>query len=211
MSPDFRLTLLPGLQSYVGARDRAFAFAVRRSFAAWGSGTTIRMPFRVSNARAISLGAHVFVGEGSWFETIGTGSIEVGDRCGFSGYAVISAAGSIVIERDVLVARNVHILDHQHRYDRLGTPVHLQGISCPRPVRIGEGSWIGANVVILPGVTVGQHAVVGANSVVRADVPAGTVVAGAPARVISTLSERETLGQDLSATRDANYAGRAAT
>ena len=104
-------------------------------------------------------------------------------------------SGPIVIERDVLVARNVHILDHQHRYDRLGTPVHLQGMSCPRPVRIGEGSWIGANVVILPGVTVGQHAVVGANSVVRADVPTGAVVAGAPARVISTSSERETLNR----------------
>ncbi len=197
MAPDFSLTLLPALDLVARVRDRAFVLAVRKSFAAWGNGTTIRLPFRVSGARAISFGADVVVGEGSWFQTIGAGSIAVGDRCQFSGYAVISSAGSVVIERDVLVARNVHILDHQHRYEGLGVPVHAQGISLARPVRIGQGSWIGANVVILSGVTVGRQAVVGANSVVRSDVPAGTVVAGAPARVISTLSGRQTLEECL--------------
>ena len=191
MASDHAMTLLPVVELVGRVRDRAFALAVKRSFAAWGEGTTVRTPFRVGGASGIALGRNVNVGEGSWFQTIGHGVIEVGEQCHFAGYAVISAAASIVLESKVIVARNVHILDHQHRYDIAGVSVLEQGNTPARPVRIGEGSWIGANVVILPGVNIGRHAVVGANSVVRADVPAGSVVAGLPARVISTLADRE--------------------
>jgi acetyltransferase-like isoleucine patch superfamily enzyme len=158
---------------------------VRRSFAAWGADTTVCLPFRVRGERNISLGARVTVGEGSWFQTLGDGTIEIGDDCNFSGYAVISSASRVVIEPHVLFARNVHVLDHVHRYDLPDVPVNEQGISTPRPVRIGAGAWIGANVVISPGVTIGPQAVVGANSVVRDDVAPGTAVAGAPARPIA--------------------------
>lgn len=58
-----------------------------------------------------------------------------------------------------------------------------------RPVTINNNAWIGANATILPGVTVGENAVIGAGSVVTKDVPANTVVAGNPARVIRTLDK----------------------
>ena len=161
-----------------------FALAARHSFAAWGTGTTVRLPFRVEGERTISLGSRVCVGEGSWFQTLDGGVIEIADECQFSGYAVISAAASIVIEAGVLMARNVHVLDHLHRFDADEMPVHAQGITSPAPVRIGGGSWIGANVVILPGVSIGRQAVVGANSIVRTDVADREVVAGAPAKVL---------------------------
>lgn len=167
-------------------RDKALTIAARGSFAAWGQGSAVQAPFRVSGEERISLGARVWVGEGSWFQTFETGAIEIADGCNFSGYAVISAALSIVLEPHVLIARNVHILDHNHRFDLSDLPVNEQGISLPRPVRIGEGSWIGANVVILPGVTIGRQAVIGANSVVRSDVPDHAIAAGSPATVIAT-------------------------
>ena len=198
MAPELSMTLLPALQTVARVRNKAFALAVRRSFASWGEGTSVRTPFRVGGASGISLGATVNIGEGCWFQTIDSGLIEIGDECYFAGNVVISAAGSIVLEPKVIVARNVHILDHQHRYDVPGVSVLEQGITAARPVRIGEGCWIGANVVILPGVTLGRQAVVGANSVVRADVPAATVVAGMPARVISDIADRETLESTIS-------------
>ncbi len=171
-------------------RDKVFTTVAGRAFASCGPGSTIRLPFRVEGERAISLGARVFVGEGSWFQTLHDGVIEIGDGCRFSGYAVISAALAIVIEADVLVARNVHVLDHIHRFDLDGVPVHEQGISTPRPVLIGTGAWIGANVVVLPGVAIGRNAVVGANSIVHEDVPDGVVVAGAPARILRGNGQR---------------------
>lgn len=168
----------------VAARDKAFTLAVRGSFAKCGSGSLIRLPIRVYGERSISIGRNVVIGEGSWLQCLDDGVIEIGDGCRFSGFLVISAAQSIVLEPDVLVARNVHILDHIHRFDRSDLPIHGQYITVPRPVRIGAGSWIGANVVILPGVRVGRGSVVGANSIVDRDVGDRVVAVGAPAREI---------------------------
>jgi acetyltransferase-like isoleucine patch superfamily enzyme len=171
-------------------RDRLFAMFGGRSFAAWGGGTVVRLPLRVKGEGRISLGSGVFIGEGSWLQALGDeGRIEIGDRCEFSGFAVISAKGSIVFEPNVLMARNVHVLDHMHRFDLPDVPVHTQGLTEPEPILLREGAWIGANCVIMPGVTIGRQAVVGANSIVREDVPDRAVAVGAPARVVRHLNQ----------------------
>jgi acetyltransferase-like isoleucine patch superfamily enzyme len=158
--------------------------AARRSFASWGTGSSISLPIRIEGERSISVGRDTVFGEGCWLQTDGAGVIEIGDDCHFSGYAVISATLSIVVESHVIFARNVHILDHNHRIDLEDIPIRFQGETAPEPVRIMEGSWVGANVVILPGVTVGRGAVIAANSIVRDDVRDRVIVAGAPAREI---------------------------
>lgn len=87
------------------------------------------------------------------------------------------SSGGLVIEDNTLVALNCTILTNNHDfYDR---PV----ITC-KPVHIKKNVWIGANVTILPGVTVGENAIIGACSVVTKDVPANAVVVGNPAKVI---------------------------
>ena len=63
-------------------------------------------------------------------------------------------------------------------------PGHLAGVRRPGPVRIGDNVWFGVNCVVTGGVEIGDRAVIGANSVVTRDVPAGTIAAGAPAKVI---------------------------
>lgn len=90
----------------------------------------------------------------------------------------------IFIEDEVMMGSGVHIYVHNHRYDDPELPIIDQGHCPSQPVVLQRGCWVGARSVILPGVTVGRNAVVGAGSVVTKDVPAGAVMVGVPARLI---------------------------
>lgn len=155
-----------------------------RILAAHGSGTVIYPPSTLVGPRRISLGAHVMIGPGSWLGAIDDGWLEIGDAVRCTGNVTISAAGHIVIEDHVLMARNVHVYDHEHVRTDPSVPISLQGLTPPRPVRIRSGAWLGANAVILQGVTIGRNAVIGANAVVKHDVPNHAVAVGAPARLV---------------------------
>ena len=114
-------------------------------------------------------------------------AISIGSGTSIAGACVISAARGVVVEENVLLARNVYISDHIHRYAQIGTPILAQGIDKIAPVRIKRGAWLGQNVVVCPGVTIGEGAVIGANSVVTHDIPEFCVAFGAPARVAKTI------------------------
>ncbi len=126
--------------------------------------------------------------------------VTVGDRT-FVGHCVLSCAEGIDIGNDVMIAWGVTIFDHgSHsiRFSERAMDVRNWNrgekdwsVVDIRPVRIADRAWIGFGSIVLPGVTVGEGAVVGAGSVVTRDVPAWTVVAGNPARTIRTLSEDE--------------------
>lgn len=92
--------------------------------------------------------------------------------------------GKIFIESNVMLGSGVHIYVSNHRYDQLELDIIEQGHSEPKSVTIKRGAWLGANVIILPGVTVGENAVVGAGSVVTKDVVSNTIVCGNPAKYI---------------------------
>lgn len=90
---------------------------------------------------------------------------------------LMMAAGGITIEDEAMLAANVQLISNNHDlYER-------QIITC-KPVVIKKGAWIGAGATILPGVTVGEYAVVGAGAVVTKDVASWTIVGGNPARLI---------------------------
>src|SRR4029079_15644731 len=113
--------------------------------------------------------------------------IVIGDRVRMNETS-ISAVRSVVIEGGVAMAGGGDIPDHTHGFERPATFIRDQPLVRVSLVRICRGAWLGQNAVIMPGVTVGAGAVVGANSVVREDVPPRTVVAGAPARLIRQLA-----------------------
>ena len=78
------------------------------------------------------------------------------------------------------------ITDINHRYGNKATPIIEQGIICAE-VYIGSNSFIGCNAYIAPGVRIGKHCVVGANSVVLGDVPDFSIVAGIPAKIVKRI------------------------
>jgi acetyltransferase-like isoleucine patch superfamily enzyme len=110
--------------------------------------------------------------------------IQIGDNVHIGRSNILGARKSIILEENVLVGPHVMIGDHSHRYENVDIPVKMQETTEAGPVRIERDSWIGANVFILPNVTIGQHTVIGANAVVNRDIPAFSVAVGVPARVI---------------------------
>lgn len=114
-------------------------------------------PFHCEFGKNLTLGTDVFVNMGCRFQD--AGGITIGD-------------GTLVGHGSTIVTLN-HAMDPARRGDMV-----------PAPVVIGRSVWLGASVTVVPGVTIGDGAVVGAGAVVTKDVPADTVVAGVPARVI---------------------------
>jgi len=170
-------------------RDRAFSLAMRSSFASLGARTRLSLPIQLVGAERITIGSRVYFGPGCWLLTHEPeGRLEVGNDTSIAGYCVLSAAANVRIGHSVLFARNVYIADHRHGFELDETPIIDQPVQEIRPVVVEDGAWLGQNVVLLPGVTVGRGAVVGANSVIREDVPPRSVVAGAPGRVVRRLS-----------------------
>jgi acetyltransferase-like isoleucine patch superfamily enzyme len=117
--------------------------------------------------------------------------INIGNDCGFSG-AVIAAAESVLISDRVLIGANSIISDTDwHHIDKIKRRESEKGESSP--IVIENDVWLGMNVVVLKGVTIGAGAVVAANSVVIKDIPPNVLAAGIPAKVIREVLVREKL------------------
>lgn len=123
---------------------------------------TVFPPFTADFGKNIAFGRRIFINAGCTFQD--QGGVTIGD--------------------DSLIGHNVVIatLNHDLAPNRRGD-MH------PRPVVIGRNVWVGSNATILPGVTIGDDAVIGAASVVTKDVPAGSIAVGSPARVVRSVTE----------------------
>jgi acetyltransferase-like isoleucine patch superfamily enzyme len=109
--------------------------------------------------------------------------VSIGSRCVIGKGAGIVAHERVEIHDDVFTGHNVYITDANHGYEDVGTPIGKQ-FAPSEPVVVGEHSWLGHGAIVLPGVTIGRHVVVGAGSVVTDDLPDRCVAVGNPARVI---------------------------
>ena len=129
--------------------------------------------------------AHVTLsaGMGPGQEMLTEPVVSIGNRCVIGRGTSIVGHFSIDIGDDVYMGMNVYITDQNHGYEDLGQPIGTQTPN-DEAVSIGSGSWIGSGAVILPGARIGNHVVVGANSVVRGEIPGNSVVVGVPGRVV---------------------------
>lgn len=161
-------------------------------FAAFGTGTVICFPpAALYGEHAIRLGADSLIGP---YVSLSAGMmpgqplisdriVQIGDRCLIGRYSSIVGHFEITIGDDVFFGPNVYVTDQNHGVDDLATPIGRQSAG-ERPVSIGDGSWLGANVVVLPGVSIGRHVAVGAGSIVTGDLPDHAIAVGNPARVL---------------------------
>ena len=168
----------------------------------------IDLPRRIINPERIFLGNNVSFGPGSFinamthYPTRGMqhpnkdqllqrfdSKIIIGSNVTSTADLQIAAQSEIIIEDDVMFASNIHINDAFHGFETANEPYKYQKIFRIDPIRIGWGCWIGQNVVILSGVTIGQLSIIGANSVVTRSVPARCIALGTPAKVVRKWDE----------------------
>lgn len=113
------------------------------------------------------------------------GDVTIGDYTRVGIHCTV--IGPVCIGHHVNLAQGITVTALNHHYEDPTKRIDEQGIST-KPVVIGDDVWIGANAVVLPGVTIGRHAVVAAGAVVTKDVPDYCVVAGVPAKIIKQLT-----------------------
>ena len=127
------------------------------------------------------------LGEGSriseFVKVLKEENISIGAGTAINNRTIFAGRGGITIGDNVLVGYETIIMTSTWNFQDPDVPIKLQGITT-KPVVIGNDVWLGARVIIVPGVTIGDGAVVGAGAVVTKDVPPYTVVAGVPARKI---------------------------
>ena len=128
-----------------------------------------------------SMGKNVTIQEK--FKVVRPENIEIGNNTGINYGAYIEAIGGIRIGSWVRIGPNVTLLTANHNMIKKDLKIKQQG-SYSKKIEIGDDVWIGCNVIILSGITVGNGAVIGAGSVVTKDIPEYAIAVGNPAKVI---------------------------
>jgi acetyltransferase-like isoleucine patch superfamily enzyme len=114
-------------------------------------------------------------------------NIEIGDNCSFSNFVILDGHDRITIGSNCMLANNVVIATATH--DETVDP--MNSVTIRRPVTIGNNVWFGIGATILPGLNIGDGAIIGARALVTKDVPAGAVVIGIPAQIVRFRNHQE--------------------
>jgi len=164
------------------------------AFGAFGPRSVIVPPSRVLTPESIFIGDGVMIHEHAWISVVAavpgvTPKLVIGDGTHIDRLSHIACVGEIEIGPQCLIGERFLIGDTFHQYEDVTRPVIEQPMAPPRKVTIGRGVHIGLSVCIMPGVTVGENAYIGAGAVVTRDVPPRSVVVGNPARVVRRWDE----------------------
>lgn len=157
---------------------RLRAWLLRWNGAKVGRRCYVRGGLTIQETFQITLGDEVFINNGCWFDV----------------------SAPITLEDRVQLGFQVTFVTGNHE---ISDPYQRAGAHCPEPIRVCVGAWIGARAVLLPGVTIGEGAVVAAGAVVTKDVAPNTLVAGVPARPLRLLETA--IDKDLQHNADSNH------
>jgi acetyltransferase-like isoleucine patch superfamily enzyme len=163
-------------------------FARREAFVRWPVHGNVLEAFREGR---LEIGAHTLFEPGVWITAPDSARVRIGSGTFLNLGVMVASIELVQIGSHCMFANGCFVTDANHRFDDPTTPITWQGFTTKGPTRIGDNVWCGANVVVTSGVTIGDRCVIGANSVVTTDVPAGSIAAGAPARLLKTIDFAE--------------------
>ena len=156
-------------------------FARRRAFCRWPVHGNVLEAFHEGR---LEVGEHTLFEPGVWITAPGTARIRIGSGSFLNINVMVAAVELVEIGDHCMLANGCFVTDASHRYDDPHRPITWQGFTTKGPTRIGDNVWCGAHVVVTSGVTIGERAVIGANSVVTTDVAPYSIVGCVPARVL---------------------------
>lgn len=172
------------------AITRRLCFFKKIGYKEYGKHSLIYKPICILNKKYIKIGNNVTISEYARIEVINDWnkikyhpSLEIGDNCSFEQYAKIICTTNLSIGHDCTFSYNVFISTANHDYTKIDKNISNQQL-IDNPVKIGNYCFIGMDVKIFPGVTIGNNVIVGANSIVIHDLPSYTVCIGVPAKPI---------------------------
>jgi acetyltransferase-like isoleucine patch superfamily enzyme len=162
--------------------------ARRGAFARWPVHGNVLQALRDGR---LDLGEGVLLEPHVWITAEAPARVRIGEGSFLNIGVMVAAMELVEIGAHCMFANGCFITDADHRYDDPERPITWQGFTSKGPTRVGDNTWCGANVVITSGVTIGERCVIGANSVVTKDVPAFSIAAGVPARVLRPIHPEE--------------------
>jgi len=146
----------------------------------------------------LQIGANTLLEPHVWITAPAPGRVRIGEGTFLNIGVMVAAVALVEIGSHCMLANGCFVTDGNHRFDDPQKPVPWQGFTTKGPTRIGDNVWLGANVVVTSGVTIGERCVVGANSVVTQDIPPFSIAAGAPATVLRAVTYDDGAGAGAS-------------
>ena len=153
----------------------------RQAFVRWPVQGNVLQALREGR---LEIGPGTLMEPGVWITAPGDARIRIGAGSFLNMGVMVASQHLVEIGDHVMLANGCFVSDANHRYDDPELPVPWQGVTSRGPTRIGDNVWCGAHVIVTSGVTIGERCVIGAGSVVTADIEPFSIAAGAPARVI---------------------------
>lgn len=157
----------------------------RGAFARWPIHGNVLEALREGRLR---VGRDTLFEPGVWITAPGQARVTIGAGTFLNLGVMVASLELVEIGDHCMFANGCFITDADHRFDDPARPITWQGFTTRGATRIGANVWCGANVVVTSGVTIGERSVLGANAVVTRDIPPFSIAAGAPARVIRTIT-----------------------
>jgi acetyltransferase-like isoleucine patch superfamily enzyme len=162
-------------------------FLRREAFVRWPVHGNVLEALR---ERRLEIGPGALLEPGVWITAPGNARVRIGAGTFLNRGVMVAAMELVEIGDNCMLANGCFVSDASHRYQDPERPITWQGFESKGPTKIGDNCWLGANVVVVSGVTIGERCVIGANSVVTSDLEPFAVAAGLPARVIRRIEYR---------------------
>jgi acetyltransferase-like isoleucine patch superfamily enzyme len=173
-------------------------FARRQAFVRWPVHGNVLEALREGR---LEVGPHALLEPGVWITAPGQARVRIGEGTFLNLGVMVASIALVEIGAHCMLANGCFVTDGNHRFDDRELPITWQGFTSKGPTRIGDNTWLGANVVVTSGVTIGERCVLGANSVVTSDIPPGSIAAGAPARVLKQIEWADPAGGPAATSR----------